>query len=312
MNIAILGAAGFIGTNLALELSKNENNHLTLVDRNAEKLSRLKELCIGRTKLLPGNLVLQSDFDEALKGQDVIYHLISTTVPTTSNRHVSKEIKDNVEFMSELLEACVRCHVGKVVFLSSGGTVYGINSPCPLKEEMETCPINSYGMQKVMNEKLLYLYRYLHGLDYRIVRLANPFGPYQKPNGVQGAVAAFTYKALKKEEINVYGDGTVIRDYLYIDDAVRAIVNIADSKETEKIYNVGSGEGTSINELLKVIEKVLKRELHINYQSGRKVDVPANYLNISRYENTFGRLISVPLDEGIRRTACFMKKEYLC
>lgn len=92
---------------------------------------------------------------------------------------------------------------------------------------METWPINSYGVQKLMNEKLLYLYHYMYGLDYRIIRLANPYGPYQKSDGVQGVVAAFIYKALKGEPICVYGDGSVIRDYIYIDDAVRAMINIA-------------------------------------------------------------------------------------
>ena len=246
-----------------------------------------------------------------LLGQDVVYHLISTTVPTTSNQQIPQEISDNVELTSRLLESCVRCGVKKVVYLSSGGTVYGMNQVCPLREGMETNPINSYGVQKVMNEKLLYLYQYLYGLDYRIIRLSNPFGPYQRPNGILGAVTTFTYKALKGEEIVVYGDGSVVRDYIYIEDAVKAILNIADDEGEDRLYNVGSGMGTSLCQLLKIIEDTLGLTLKIRYVPGRAVDVPVNYLDISRYEMKFGRFDVLSLPEGIRRTADFMMREYL-
>lgn len=106
------------------------------------------------------------------------------------------------------------------------GQVYGKEVDCPLKEKTATNPISSYGVQKVTIEKLLYLYRYMYGLDYRIIRLANPYGPYQRPNGVLGAVTTFTYKALKGDKIVVYGDGSVVRDFIYIDDAIRAIMKI--------------------------------------------------------------------------------------
>lgn len=309
MNIIVLGAGGFIGTNLTIALSKIENNRITVVDRDENRLNRLK--ISDKVNVIKNDLVLKLNFDDILRGQDIVYHLISTTVPSTSNRQIPKEINDNVKLMAELLEACVRCDVKKVIFLSSGGTVYGSRNRCPLKEEMETYPINSYGMQKVMNEKLLYLYQYLYGLDYRIIRLANPFGPYQEPDGIQGVISTFTYKALKNENINVYGDGSVVRDFIYIDDAVQAIMNIADGKGEERLFNVGSGCGTSIKQLLEIIEKVLKVSISVNYFPGRKVDVPVNYLDISRYERNFGKLVSVSLEEGIQKTLAFMRKAYL-
>ena len=197
MKTIILGAAGFIGRNLAEKLAKKEGDPITLVDRNGDVLREMKGQKGSRIQIKEMDLVRQENYDEVLLGQDVVYHLISTTVPTTSNQQIPQEISDNVELTSRLLESCVRCGVKKVVYLSSGGTVYGMNQVCPLREGMETNPINSYGVQKVMNEKLLYLYQYLYGLDYRIIRLSNPFGPYQRPNGILGAVTTFTYKALK-------------------------------------------------------------------------------------------------------------------
>ena len=311
MKTIILGAAGFIGRNLAEKLAKKEGDPITLVDRNGDVLREMKGQKGSRIQIKEMDLVRQENYDEVLLGQDVVYHLISTTVPTTSNQQIPQEISDNVELTSRLLESCVRCGVKKVVYLSSGGTVYGMNQVCPLREGMETNPINSYGVQKVKNEKLLYLYQYLYGLDYRIIRLSNPFGPYQRPNGILGAVTTFTYKALKGEEIVVYGDGSVVRDYIYIEDAVKAILNIADDEGEDRLYNVGSGMGTSLCQLLKIIEDTLGLTLKIRYVPGRAVDVPVNYLDISRYEMKFERFDVLSLTEGIRRTADFMMREYL-
>lgn len=310
-NIILLGAAGFIGTNLALELSRNQKNRITLIDRNLKELNKVKALCNGKVCIQKFNLDSRSGFEEILEKQDVVYHLLSSNVPTTSNQKISEEINDNVVLTARLLEACVKCSVKRIIFLSSGGTVYGIKNSCPLNEKMETYPITSYGIQKVMNEKLLYLYQYMYGLDYRIVRLSNPFGPFQKPNGVQGIIVNFIYKALRKEDICVYGDGSTVRDYIYIDDATRAIINIANNNTEEKIFNVGSGKGIDINKIVEIIENELKTKLYIKYSSIRTVDVPINFLDISRYENVFGKLIGIPLETGIRKTIEFVRKEYL-
>ena len=216
----------------------------------------------------------------------------------------------NVIFSSNLFDACVRCKVKKVIFLSSGGTVYGIEEKCPLKETSLTNPISSYGVQKLTIEKLLYLYRYIHGLDYRIIRLANPYGPYQRPNGVLGAISTFTYKTLKKEQIIVYGDGSVVRDYIYIDDAIYAIMKISNGDAEDRTFNIGSGYGVSIRQVLQTIKDVLSVDMDVIYIPGRDVDVPTNYLDISRFQKNYGLLELVSLEEGIIRTAKFMKKQY--
>lgn len=310
MKSLLLGAAGFIGTNLAIELAKNSENELTLVDRNKDYFKTIVKMNIGNINVMESNLTFDMDFDSILKGQDVVYHLVSTTVPTTSNQHISQELISNVIFSANLFEACIRCGVKKVVFVSSGGTVYGKESDCPLKEKTATNPISSYGVQKITIEKLLYLYRYMYGLDYRIIRLANPYGPYQRPNGVLGAVTTFTYKALRGEKITVYGDGSVVRDFIYIDDAIKAIMKVVEGENKHRTFNLGCGYGTSIKKVLETIEKVLGIKLDVSYIEGRKVDVPVNYLDISRYEKYYGALNPISLEEGILKTADFMKKEY--
>lgn len=310
MKILLLGAAGFIGTNLTIELAKKTEDEITLVDRSKAFFKPIVSMNLKNVHILEADLTVDMDFDSILKDQEVVYHLVSTTVPTTSNQHISQELVSNVIFSANLFEACIRCDVKKVVFVSSGGTVYGKEVDCPLKEKTATNPISSYGVQKITIEKLLYLYRYMYGLDYRIIRLANPYGPYQRPNGVLGAVTTFTYKALKGDEITVYGDGSVVRDFIYIDDAIRAIMKIVNGENKHRTFNLGCGYGTSIKQVLETIEKALGIKLNVSYLEGRKVDVPVNYLDISRYEKYYGALNPISLEDGIRKTADFMKKEY--
>lgn len=165
MKILLLGAAGFIGTNLTIELAKKTEDEITLVDRSKAFFKPIVSMDLKNVHILEADLTVDMDFDSILKDQEVVYHLVSTTVPTTSNQHISQELVSNVIFSANLFEACIRCGVKKVVFVSSGGTVYGKEVDCPLKEKTATNPISSYGVQKITIEKLLYLYRYMYGLD---------------------------------------------------------------------------------------------------------------------------------------------------
>lgn len=309
MNIIILGAAGFIGTNLTIEMAKNKADKITLVDKSIQYFENIRTMKYENVsfEVCDFNVV---NYDELLKSQDIVYHLVSTTVPTTSNQHISQELMGNVVFSSNLFEACVRCKISKVVFISSGGTVYGKEVDCPLKENTPTNPISSYGVQKVTIEKLLYLYNYMYGLDYRVIRLANPYGPYQRPNGILGAVTTFTYKALKGEQITVFGDGSVVRDFIYIDDAIGAIMNIVAGKNKHYTFNIGCGYGTSIKQLLEIIENAIGVPMNVVYKGGRQVDVPVNFLDITRYEKYYGKLNPINLKDGIKKTADFIQNHY--
>lgn len=310
MKVILLGAAGFIGANLTIKMLEDYENEITLVDRDEKYFSQIRRLGM-KLSVIESDFSENVNFDDILSGQEIVYHLVSTTVPTTSNKHIADELKSNVVATSCMLDSCVRVGVKKVVFISSGGTVYGKEVACPLKENTATNPISSYGIQKVTIEKLLYLYRYLYGLDYRIIRLANPYGPYQRPNGVLGAVTTFTYKALMDEEIIVFGDGSIIRDFIYIDDAVKGILNIANGENEHRIFNLGSGHGTSINEVLDTIQTVLGCKMNVSYKEGRMVDVPVNFLDISRYEKAYGVLNPIDFAEGVRRTASFIEENYM-
>ena len=197
MKCLILGANGFIGRNLVETLLEKGKEELTLFDR--EDIKYLRE---GYQKseykfhIIQGQFCMSTDFKTLTKGIDIVYHLVSTSLPNNSNNNIGGGLVDNVVVTSLLLDACVKNGVKKIVFLSSGGTVYGISSSMPLNEDSINNPISGYGLQKITIEKLLYLYWYIYGLDYRIIRLSNPYGKYQKPNGVQGVVTTFIYEVM--------------------------------------------------------------------------------------------------------------------
>lgn len=299
--VLIMGATGFIGRNLLMHLYKDPDCEITCFSRHAATLQEQ----FSRAKVVEGVYNASLDFDSITKDQDCAYQLISTTYPATSNKNIQKEISDNIVAAVNFLEACVKNKVKKVVFISSGGTVYGKTFTVPIKEDTVTNPINSYGIQKLTIEKLLYLYNYMYNLDYRIIRLANPYGPYQRVHSGLGVISIFINKAINNEPIRVFGDGNIIRDYIYIDDVISGIINIANYNGSEHIFNLGSGKGLSINEIVDEIEYVLNHTLIVEHVPGRKVDVPVNILDMSRYNNEIGKISYTPLELGIKKTIDF-------
>ena len=306
MKVAIVGGAGFIGTNLALALLKEKHTVVSVDEKEEYFRNNVVREAGANIEMLQFNK--DTIFDECLNGCDLVFHLISTTCPSTSNQLIAEEVSVNSSITVNILEACIRNGVRKIIYISSGGTVYG-DKKCPIREDEKNDPINAYGIQKLVNEKLLFLYNYLYGMDYVVARLSNPYGPYQRPNGKLGALTTFVNKALNDEQINVYGDGSIIRDYIYIDDAINAIVRLAMTQCNEKIYNIGSGVGVSINELLSIIETVVGKPLNVNYLAKRSVDLQMNVLDVSRYEYEFGRLNLTSIEEGIIKLMKFMKLE---
>jgi UDP-glucose 4-epimerase len=181
----------------------------------------------------------------------------------------------------QLLESCVEFGVRKVVFASSVA-VYGLPKALPITEEHPTNPISSYGIAKLAIEKYLELFRHLYGLDYIALRISNPYGPYQNPMGHQGVVGMFLHRICKGEPLTVWGDGSALRDYLYISDLVDALELAAEIEPRERVLNVGSGRGTSLNELLRLIARTVGVQPAVEYLPARAVDIPASVLDISR------------------------------
>ena len=310
MNILILGGAGFIGTNLIIQLAADRNNCITAVDCNLAFFRLLKLYAFDNVHFVVSDYTMGTNFEALLKDQDIVYHMFSTTNPTTSNTKIPLELSDNIIVSSYVFEACVKCGVKKIIFISSGGTVYGKDVKCPIHEDQQTKPISAYGLQKLTIEKMLYLYHYSYGLECNVIRLSNPYGPYQRPNGILGVVTTLTYKAIRGEPLTVFGEGTVVRDFIYIDDVIRGVLKIAAGNNEYSIYNLGCGRGASILEVIDTIKDALQLDVHVVHTPTRTVDVPVNYLDISRYEKSFGKLHPLTLKEGILKTAEYLHKVY--
>lgn len=300
MKSLILGASGFLGKHLTKKLL-DIGHEVTCFDIAHTEL-------FDNVKYIDGLFSVETNFAELVCGQDIVFHLISSTFPNSMIAY-DQEIVENVFASLQLMEVCAREKV-RLVFMSSGGTVYGQTTDNkPFKEEDVTNPIASYGVQKLMIEKYLHLFHHQHGLDYKVIRLANPYGPGQNPKGSVGAIAVLLDRAINNEPIMIFGDGSNVRDYIYIDDAIEGVVNIALSQTIKKVFNLGGGKGTSLIQILKSIEKVTQKTLNINYLPPRPADVTYSVLDTTLYTRLFPQHHMVTLDEGIASFYKTMIKE---
>ena len=295
----VFGGRGFIGSHLVdLLLARGgkvrsfDRPYALGVDIRSEPASRLEQV--------QGDFTSSSDVSQVLAGCDYCFHLVSTTLPQGSNADPVYDVESNLVSSLRLMEHAVHHGVRKLVFVSSGGTVYGIPKESPIAESHPTDPICSYGIAKLAIEKYLGLFKLLHGLDYTVLRLSNPFGERQRTESSQGAVAVFLGKALRNETIEIWGDGSVVRDYVYIADVVRAIAAAALSDAPETTFNIGSGRGVSLNEILSAMESLLGAPVRRTYSAPRPFDVPVNVLDIALARSRLGWVPSVEFEVGLK------------
>jgi UDP-glucose 4-epimerase len=295
----VLGGAGFFGSHLTEALVQS-GQRVKVFDR--PHVDRLALLPRKGVETFTGDFLNPEALAPALRGTDVVFHLVSTTLPKTSNDNPVYDVESNVLGSLRLFALCREHAVRKVVFVSSGGTVYGMPKSLPVSEDHPTDPLCSYGIHKLALEKYLQLAHRLHGLEYCIVRPANLYGPGQRLDISQGAVAVFLDRALQGLPIEIWGDGSVVRDYAYVGDAVDALLKAARFAGAPRIFNLGSGKGTSLNQLVAEIEKLVGRPLKVNYAATRSLDVPANVLDATLAARHLGWSATTPLGEGLRRT----------
>lgn len=299
-NVLVLGGGGFIGLNLCHALLE-QGHQVRVLDREISDPGLAKDV-----DWQLGDFRDLSTLNRCIQGQDYVFHLISTTLPKTSNEDPVYDVESNLIGSLRILDVCRNNSVEKVVFLSSGGTVYGSLESVPVVESHPNRPISSYGITKLAIEKYLSLYKHLYGLPYTVFRLANPYGRYQRPLGAQGAVAVFLGRALRGEPIEIWGDGSVVRDYIYIADVVSALVAALDYDGPEEIFNLGSGRGVSLSQLVGAISDVADHPVQVVYKPARSLDVPVNVLDISRISASLGWAPRVDLPEGLRLTKDFL------
>lgn len=300
MKALVIGGNGFIGTSLVDELL-TQGHQVRVFDRYPSRYCEPN----SQVEYVVGDMGNHGEMEAAVKGVDWVFHLAYTTLPQTSNDDPLYDIRSNVVDTVQLLEECRNSSVRKVVFVSSGGTVYGVPQCSPIKEEHPTDPHCSYGITKLTIEKYLQLYHHLYGLEYVIARTSNPYGIRQNPNAKQGAVGVFLGNVASGKPITIWGDGEVVRDYIYISDTAKALVRAAEYEPKlgqHRLFNIGAGSGVSLNQLVEEIRQVVDKPVEVRYTPARAVDVPANVLDISRARRELNWQPEVSLKEGLTRS----------
>jgi UDP-glucose 4-epimerase len=296
MRFLVLGGCGFIGAHVVDEL-RAAGHDVRVVSRRPEALR-------GPAPGVDYHLI---DFRDrpalfrALAECDAVFHTISATTPGTGDLDPVLDITANLVPTVALLDLMLEARVPRLIYLSSGGMVYGMPERIPIRETEALRPINSYGIVKVAVESYVELYSRTKGLSAIILRPSNTYGERQGRDGSQGLVNTLLRRALLGETVSIWGDGSIVRDYLHVQDLARMAVLAGQSDQTGA-FNVGSGVGTSVRDLIALVSETTGRGLQVSYSEARSVDAPATVLDISKARSTFGWKPEVALRDGLVRT----------
>jgi UDP-glucose 4-epimerase len=307
MTILVIGGCGFIGSHIVSELVAC-NYSVLVYDTNAKDINNTEGITY-----INGSFSDLSALESAIERHRVshVVHLVSTTLPKSSNEDMKFDLTSNVVQTLGLLDLCIKHGINKVLYMSSGGTVYGVPQSLPVKETHPTDPTCSYGICKLAIEKYLALYNHLFGLKYVIIRAANPYGPGQNPLSGQGIIATYVHRIQMALPLEVWGDGRVVRDYFDVRDLAE-LCRQALFSEHCGVFNAGSGTGDSINQLIEVLSGLMYIKPQVIYKERRNFDVPTIILDCSRAEQFFGWRTTINLVDGVSHYINWYKSKYLC
>ena len=302
MRTLLIGGNGFIGSHI-VDAFVDKGMDVVVFDRMPE----LYRSPLPKVEYHYGEFGNRGVLDDLISNNiDNVVLLVSSTLPKTSNDDPIYDIQMNLVETIALLEICVKHKVKKIIFTSSGGTVYGIPEYCPLDEKHPTSPICSYGIVKLAIEKYISLFHYLYGLNYVTLRLSNPYGIRQNPSSIQGAIPVFMNKLLHDESLHIWGDGSIVRDFLDVRDVAQLVytVTVQNSVGT---YNAGSGHGVSINDIINLIASQMDINPNVIYEPPRNFDVPAIILDCNKVKKEFNWSPKIQLAQGISELYDWMR-----
>ncbi len=306
----VVGGNGFIGAHLVQKLVDTGWDVTVLHKYEQPRYSERP----SSVHFFRGDLTQESLLADAVAGQDAVFHLLWTTtaIHEVANRDPAADVQANLLPTIHLIEACRAAGVGRLIFTSSGGTVYGRTRIAPIPEDHPNNPVTAYGVSKLAVEKYLQMFNHLHGLDYAIFRPSVPYGPYQNPLARQGAVAVFLYRVAKGLPLTIWGDGSVTRDYFYISDLVDALIlGSTQSLNSQRIFNLGGAEEISLNHLIALAEETVGRKAQVDYQPARDFDAPRVLLDTTHAETVLGWQPKVLMKDGLAKTWEWMQATIL-
>lgn len=300
----VVGGNGFIGKNL-VEVLLDEGFEVVVFDIS---ISNIKNLINKNEKVtyIEGDVSNIPYLVNASKGCQQVVWLIHTTVPATSMYDIEFDLQSNIPPLIKFVLQLIKLNkIKKFIYLSSGGTVYGEpDTILPINEDYKKDPISSYGLTKLVAEEYLSFLFKKSKIDAYILRPSNVYGKYQNLKKPQGLIGHVLKSVLLKESFNIYGDGSIIRDYIHVKDVSRAIkycLTFAEkSNENPLILNVGSGIQKSINDILIALVDIIGEPIKYNNLPERSFDCKFNVLDINKSKNTLSWKPIISLEEGLR------------
>ena len=302
----LFGGNGFIGSHLAERLV-HDGFEVKIFDTFNTGMHNLDSI-IKDIEIFRGEFLNKNDLSAALKNVELVFHYISTTNPVTAVNNPIFDVESNIIGSIRLFQTAIENKVERIIFPSSGGTIYGPVEEDLIKETHPLNPVNPYAISKLTIEKYLDYFKYSFGMDYFILRYSNPYGERQNPLGNQGVIPIFLNKIKNNEPPVIYGDGSAIRDYIYIDDAIDATMAVLNSDTKETLFNVGSGQETSINQLLSVMSDVTSYKVDPVYRENSGIYLPKIVLDTSRIRKETGWYPKTDIKEGIKKTWEWIRK----
>lgn len=281
MRILFIGGAGFIGSSLVKEFLKDSKYEVFIVEPSFANVSRLDGLDVT---IIRESLTNVEALEKILADNDIqtVVHLVSTLIPGSGYDDFNREFQNMIFPSIRLMEFCAKKNI-KFVYFSSGGTIYGNrNDMKPFVETDEQKPISYYGWSKQMMENAILFKNRTERLKYLIVRPSNPYGHGQNLHGKQGLVAVAIGKLLDNKPVEVWGDGSAIRDYIYIDDLAKIVYQLIDKDVHNESVNIGCGRGYSVNDVLAFLKIISKVDFKIEYENARPMDVSNMVLDTTK------------------------------
>jgi len=293
MQVVIYGGAGFIGTSTA-EQFRLAGHEVVIADkggrlaRNRASLADFRCLDVGLEPM---------DYSAF----DALVYLSSATLPATSMGSLSHDAEVNIAPAVRVMEQACSQGVKRIIFSSSGGTIYGNSRVSPIDEEQPARPVSAYGVSKLAIERYLDILGATAGIVAVSLRIANPYGAYQFRGTGVGAIAGFMSRLSHAQAIHIWGDGSIVRDYLHVDDVARAFVDACEAPGLKSgQYNVGSGTGISLNDLLAQIFEVAGKKCDVIYEGAREFDVQSIALDVRKIQEELGWRPALDLPAGLR------------
>lgn len=276
MNILLLGGLGFLGQNLSKKLSLN--NSVYVVDCVENNSPNYFKVTLSDTNKLISII--------GEKQIHVVIHLISSIIPSSTIEQYLEDVQKIYNPTLQILDYCATNKI-KFVYFSSGGAVYGCQKEI-FNEHTKREPVSFYGLSKLNFENAITFFHYTRGLNYLIIRPSNPYGYGQNVYGKQGIIAIIIGKILKNEKLQIWGDGSVVKDYIFIDDFIFYATSLIENNSVwNQIYNIGSGIGTSVNDVLEAFRNNSIKLPEIEYISENKADVTRMILDCTKLQELF-------------------------